>query len=314
LIVDDEKSMRSLLRVLLTKDGHEVFEADNGRQGFEMALELEPQIMIIDWMMPEMDGIELTKLLRETKAGKAIYILILTSFDDDDKLIEALVGGADDFMSKPLRPRVLAARLNAGQRIVLLQQAIERDREAIRQFAAELAVTNRRLQEMALSDSLTGFPNRRYAMERMKQEWAAGTRSKRPLAVMVIDVDEFKAINDTYGHDVGDTVLQQIATSLKSGLRGQDVLCRIGGDEFLVISPDTSLESAMACAERVRKAVNATYFTVERLNLQGSISIGVAVRDENMDNIDALIKQADRGVYVAKQRGRNHVATLQART
>lgn len=314
LIVDDEKSMRTLLSALLTKDGHEVFEASNGRQGFEMALELQPHIMIINWMMPEMDGIELTKLLRETKVGKAIYILILTSFEDDDKLIEALAGGADDFMSKPLRPRMLAARLNAAQRIVLLQQAVERDREEIRQFAAELAVTNRRLQEMALSDSLTGFPNRRYAMERMQQEWSAGTRSKRPLAVMVIDVDEFKAINDTYGHDVGDTVLQQVATALKSGLRGQDVLCRIGGDEFLVISPDTPLDAAMACAERVRKAVSATHFTVGRLNLQGSISIGVAVRDETMANIDALIKQADRGVYVAKQRGRNHVATLQTRT
>ena len=313
LVVDDENSMRSLLCALLKKDGHEVFEANNGRQGFEMALELQPHIMIIDWMMPEMDGIDLTKLLRETKVGRSIYILILTSFEEDDKLIQAFDSGADDFMSKPLKPRVLAARLRAGQRIVQLQQAIERDKEELHHFAAELAITNRRLQEMALTDSLTGFPNRRYAMERMQQEWAAGTRNQRQLSVMVIDVDEFKTINDTYGHDVGDKVLQQVAAALKAGLRGQDVVCRTGGDEFLVISPDTSLEAALACAERMRQSVRATQFTAGPLKLQGSISVGAAVRDASMANIDALIKLADQGVYVAKQRGRNHVAALQAR-
>jgi len=313
LIVDDERSMRILLCALLTKSGHEVYEAENGRQGFEMALELQPHIMIIDWMMPEMDGIELTKLLRETQVGKSVYVLILTSFEEDDKLVEAFDAGADDFMSKPLRPRVLEARLRAGQRIVLLQRASERDREEIRQFAAELAVTNRRLQEMALSDSLTGFPNRRYAIERMKQEWAAGTRNKRPLAVMVIDVDEFKTINDTHGHDVGDDVLRQVSMALKSGLREQDVLCRIGGDEFLVISPGATLDEALACAERVRTVAHTTRYTSGRLTLQGSISIGVAVREAGMPDIDALIKEADRGVYLAKQRGRNHVAAVQSR-
>ncbi|MBI5921361.1 MAG: diguanylate cyclase [Betaproteobacteria bacterium] len=312
LIVDDERSMRILLRALLTKGGHEVYEAENGRQGFEMAMELQPHIMIIDWMMPEMDGIELTKLLRETKVGKAIYVLILTSFEEDDKLVEAFAAGADDFMSKPLRPRVLEARLRAGQRIFLLQQASDRDHEEIRQFAAELAVTNRRLQEMALTDSLTGFPNRRYAMERMKQEWGAASRDKRPLSVMVIDLDEFKTINDTYGHDVGDAVLQQASAALKSGLREHDVLCRIGGDEFLVISPGTSLEAALACAERVRSVVRAARYSSGNLRLQRSISIGVAVREDGMSDIDALIKEADRGVYLAKQRGRDQVAAVQS--
>ncbi|MFA7270009.1 MAG: diguanylate cyclase [Sterolibacterium sp.] len=311
LVVDDETTMRTLLCALLKKDGHEVFEAADGRQGFEMAMELQPQIMLVDWLMPKMDGIELTKLLRETKVGRSIYILILTSFEDDAKLIEAFDSGADDFMSKPLKPRVLAARLHAGQRIVMLQQEIERDREEICRFAAELSVTNRRLQEMALTDSLTGFPNRRYAMDRMQQEWVAGTRNKRPLAVMVVDVDEFKVINDTYGHDVGDKVLQQVASALKCGLRGQDVVCRIGGDEFLVISPDTSLEAAMACAERLRQAVKATNFMAGKLKLQESISIGIAVREANMADFDALIKRADQGVYVSKQRGRNQVTALQ---
>ncbi len=311
LIVDDEDSMRAMLREVLGERGHEVFEATNGQQAFEMALELQPQIMVVDWMMPEMDGIKLTRLLRETKTGRAIYILILTGLEDEDRLVEAFENGVDDFMTKPLRPRVLAARLRAGQRVVGLQLEVERDKEEIRRFAAELAVTNRRLQEVARTDALTGFPNRRYAIERIEQEWAAGTRGKRPLAVMVIDVDEFKRFNDTYGHDVGDTVLVRVAAALKNGLRGQDVACRMGGDEFLVICPDTPLAAAVVSAERLCRMVNAAPIMAATQELRVSISIGVAVREVAMTDIDALIKRADQGVYMAKQRNRNCVVAPQ---
>lgn len=311
LVVDDDPTMRTILKAMLSGAGHVVTEASNGQQAFEMALELQPQIMIVDWMMPEMDGIELTRSLRQTKIGRGVYILILTGLEEDDKLVEAFEAGVDDFMTKPLKPRLLAARLRAGQRVIGLQQEIERDREEIRHFAAELAVTNRRLQEVALTDALTGFPNRRYAIERIEQEWSACSRSKRPLASMVIDVDYFKKINDSHGHDVGDTVLKQTAVALKSGLRAQDVISRLGGDEFLVICPDTDLPAALICAERMRKAVEALPVAVGALQLRGSVSIGVAVRDEAMVDADALIKCADRGVYLAKQRGRNRLATVQ---
>lgn len=311
LVVDDDATMRAMISGLLANGGHEVFVASDGQQAFEMALDLRPQIMVVDWVMPEMDGIELTRALRQTKIGRGIYILILTGLEDEEKLVEAFESGVDDFMTKPLKPRVLGARLRAGQRVIRLQQEIERDREEIRRFAAELAVTNRRLQEVALTDSLTGFPNRRYAMERFQQEWGAASRSKRPLSCMVVDVDAFKTVNDTYGHDVGDAVLRQIAAALKAGLRTQDVVCRIGGDEFLVICPDTPLEAAVACAERVRRSVEAQAVTAGGLHFRGSISVGVAVRDPAMSDVDALIKVADKGAYLAKQRGRNCVATVQ---
>lgn len=313
LVVDDDAAIRAVLKALLSNFGHEVFEASDGRAGFEMALDLRPQIMVVDWMMPEMSGIELTRALRQTKIGRGIYILILTGLEDDEHLVQAFEGGVDDFMAKPLKPRVLAARLRAGQRVVRLQDEIERDREEIRRFAAELAVTNRRLQEAALTDALTGFPNRRYAMERLEQEWASSSRSKRPLACMVIDVDEFKQINDRHGHDVGDAVLRQAASALKQGLRTQDVLARIGGDEFLVICPDTPLSSALVCAERMRHAVEAMPIALGQLHLRGSVSIGVAVRDASMESVDVLVKRADQGVYVAKQKGRNCIGALQAR-
>ncbi|MCK7498269.1 MAG: response regulator [Comamonadaceae bacterium] len=183
LVVDDDPALRAMLRSALQKVGNEVFEAGNGREALELTLEMQPHVMIVDWVMPEMDGMELTRALRQTKIGRAIFIMILTSFEDDERLIEAFENGVDDFMPKPLRPRVLAARLRAGQRIIKLQQEIERDREEIRHFAAELAVTNRRLQEVALTDVLTGFPNRRYGMERMQQEWAAVGSGRTDLGV-----------------------------------------------------------------------------------------------------------------------------------
>jgi diguanylate cyclase (GGDEF)-like protein len=194
---------------------------------------------------------------------------------------------------------------------MLLQQEIDRDREEIRRFAAELAVTNQRLQEAALTDVLTDLPNRRYAIERFQQEWQAANRSKRPMACMMIDVDNFKAINDTHGHDVGDSVLKQTAQAIKSGLRAQDVICRTGGDEFLVICPETDLAAAMLCGERVRKAVAEVRLSTGTLESKCSISVGVAARGMDTPDIDALIKRADEGAYLAKQQGRNCVATVQ---
>ncbi len=313
LVVDDDPALRAMLRAALEKHGNEVLEASDGRQGLEMALDVQPHMMIIDWVMPGMDGMELVLALRQTRVGRGMFIMILTAYEDDDRLIHAFENGVDDFMAKPLKPRVLTARLLAGQRIILLQHAIERDREEIRHFAAELAVSNRRLQEAALTDALTAFPNRRYGMERVQQEWSSSTRSQRPLAGMVIDIDEFKQINDTHGHDVGDTVLKEAAAMVKRALRAQDVVCRIGGDEFLVICPDTTHVAALACAERVRRAVEGAPIRAGRIVLHTSLSIGVAVRDPAMREPNALIKVADQGAYRAKQLGRNRVATVQLR-
>lgn len=312
LIVDDDACIRVILRGILERSGHKVYEAPNGRAGLELALEIQPHIMVVDWVMPEMDGLEVTQALRKTKIGRTIYILLLTCLEEDDRLIEAFEAGVDDFVAKPVKPKILAARLRAGQRVVRLQQEIEKDREEIRHFAAELAVTNRRLQEVALTDSLTGFPNRRYVISRLAQEWAASQRVRRPLSCMVIDVDAFKQINDSHGHDVGDAVLVQVAAALKHALRGQDVIARIGGDEFLVICPETSLEAAIVCGERLRKGVEGVTVPAGERRISVSISVGVATRDASMPDPDALVKRADQGVYAAKQRGRNKVGTVQA--
>lgn len=312
LVVDDDASMRSVLRAMLAHEGHEVFVATNGREALELSLECQPHMMITDWMMPEMDGIELIRTLRQARVGRGMYVLLVTSMGDEDRLIEAFENGVDDFMSKPLNQRVLSARLRAGQRVIRLQQEVERDREEMRRFAAELAVTNRRLNDVALTDSLTGFANRRCAMDRMAEEWSSAKRHERPLSCMVIDVDEFKQVNDTYGHDVGDLVLRQVSASIKDALRGQDVIARMGGDEFIAICPDTGLTQAMVCAERARHVVEAVTIRTGMLQLRVSVSIGVAELASEMVGSDALVKAADQGLYLAKQRGRNRVAAVQA--
>lgn len=311
VVVDPSAKVRDALRGVLERAGHRVFESDDGRHGLELALEVQPQMMLVDAQLKDLDGVALTRALRQTRIGRSIYILLLTSVEDDERLIEAFENGVDDFISKPIRSRVLAARLRAGHRVIRLQQEIERDREEIRRFAAELAVTNRRLQEVALTDQLTGLRNRRYAIDRIAQEWASAIRSRRPLSCMVVDLDSFKQINDTHGHDVGDAVLKHAANAINAGLRSQDVVARTGGDEFLVLCPDTDLQAAMRCAERIRQSVYANEVSVNGLRLRISISVGVAQHDRSMADPDAMIKRADQGAYVAKAQGRNQVATVQ---
>ncbi|WP_261379343.1 HDOD domain-containing protein [Denitratisoma sp. DHT3] len=255
LLVDTDAAARSALHSTLVAAGYLVDEAEDGQRAFERVLESHPQIVIADWLLPQLSGVELTRALRETAVGRTTYILILGSGESDDAVVDAFEGGADDFMAKPVKSEVLLARLRGGQRMVNLQREVERDREEIRRFAADLAIANRRLQQVARTDSLTSFPNRRYAMERIQQEWKAAERNQRALCCMVVDVDCFKQINDRYGHDVGDAALRHAAAVLKEGLRAQDVICRTGGDEFLIICPDTSLEPAMKCAERVRQSL-----------------------------------------------------------
>lgn len=314
LVLASDAAERQRLRQVLERQGLSVFEADGVRQGVEAAVDLQPHMMLIDWRLGESAGIDVVRSLRETRLGRAIYMLVLIPTEDDALLARALDAGADDFIVRPFRPMVLGARLRAAQRMVGLQGELEREREELRHFAAELAISNRRLEEVAMTDALTGFPNRRYALDRLQQEWIAVTRNLRPLSVMIIDLDGLKPLNDNYGHDVGDMVLRQAADALRSVLRAQDVICRTGGDEFLVICPDTGLDAAVRCAERLRAAAEMLTIETGGPQLKVTVSIGVAMRDGRMSSLDALIKCADRGAYLSKQRGRNRVCALQGET
>jgi two-component system, cell cycle response regulator len=313
LLVADDRYVLLPLEKLLADAGYRVFRACNGKEALHAAMECRPHLIVTDWLMPEMDGLQLCRMLRNTDIGRRVYIVLLTGLEEESRLLEAFEAGIDDYVVKPVNVKLLLARLKASERVVSLHTEVEADREEIRRFAAELATTNRRLEEVALLDSLTGIPNRRYAMDRIEQEWSAAERSSRRLACMLIDVDHFKNINDSHGHDVGDLVLQRVSNVLKQTARTQDVICRIGGEEFLVVCPDTDADAAAQCAERMRIAISSMRLAMGNVMLQITISIGVAAMSAGMRGPEAMIKAADLAVYAAKQGGRNRTCTHQPR-
>lgn len=190
-----------------------------------------------------------------------------------------------------------------------LNETLER---RVRERTQELAEANERLEAMAMTDALTGLPNRRHAMTRMEMEWDETDAQAGPLAIMLIDADGFKQVNDSYGHDHGDEVLRELSVRLRHSVRTDDIVCRLGGDEFLVICPRTHLKGALHVAEVVREQVSGLRVRTGDGEWRGSISVGVAVRDRGMISAEALIKRADEGVYQAKRDGRNCVRSVQS--
>lgn len=307
LVVDDDKAITMLVSRILTEQGHTVTVASDGKEALRAAMHEHPQLIVCDWVMPEMDGVAFCRALRETQEGRHMYFLLLTGVEKEDSLVEAFEAGVDDFVGKPVRAKVLLARLRAGQRVIRLQQEAARDSQSLRRFATELAVANRRLRQAALTDSLTGLPNRRYAMERLEQEWSAAARNQRTFSVMMVDIDRFKSVNDAFGHETGDQVLRQVALALRKAARSEDVICRLGGEEFLVLSPDTPLPAALRLAERLRQAVGAAPLSPAATQIPLSISIGVAERLPTMHKYDEMLKAADEVLYHAKRLGGNRI-------
>lgn len=313
LVVDPDARTRCVVADFLRGEGHEVFEADCCSRLLEHALELQPQMVVASCATDKEPGLATVRALRKMRIGEPIYLLLAMQGDSEQGLLDAFDAGVDDVVVCAAGSRVLVARVRAGLRELKLRRDLERDREEIRRFASELAVSNRRLQEAALTDMLTGFRNRRYAIDRIEQEWAQAERTARPLSCMVIDLDGLKEVNDAFGHDGGDAALCAAAKALRSELRGNDVICRVGGDEFLAICPGSGLDAALACAERLRRAVGAVALEIDGRPVTLSVSIGVAEKTRDVPDSDALLKLADQGAYRAKHEGRNAVAAVQRR-
>ena len=306
LLVDDDRAVLMLMQTLLTQAGHTVVTARNGVEALRSVEKSMPQLIITDWVMPEMDGIEFCKALRQNPEWRNIYVFIVTSQESTDRLVEAFEAGADDYLNKPINFKVMGARLRGAQRVVQLQEELEFDRQQLRKFASELAASNQRLQQLALTDVLTGLPNRRYANEQLDRQWALAERSGRSLSCMMVDIDRFKQINDTYGHKVGDDVLKQVADVLRLTARKQDEVCRLGGEEFLVICPDSQPDQAFQYAERLRMNVAASNIhSPAGPDFHLTISIGLAHKKPELLNVEMLLQVADKRLYAAKKAGRN---------
>lgn len=306
LLVDDDAAACGVLDdVLRGTLGHSVLRAGNGHEALALAVETQPQIVITGWAMPGMSGLELTRALRATNWGQTIYLIMLVDTESEDEVVEALEAGVDDLLGKPIDPLTLRARLRAAWHYVQLLEAWERDRAQLKHFAAELAISNRRLEHAAMTDLLTGLPNRRAGMNALAKAWSAASRSGQPLSALVLDIDFFKRINDSHGHAIGDSVLNEVGQTLLRSARKDDSVCRLGGEEFLIVCQNATPAAAQLAAERLRRMIEELRIQVGNATLRISISIGVASREPKMASADDLVNAADRALYQAKQAGRN---------
>jgi diguanylate cyclase (GGDEF)-like protein len=308
LVVDDDPTIRILLESMLDEMfGCTVYSAGNGKDALVVALEYMPQIVVTDWLMPVVDGLEFCRALRATDWGQSMYVIMLTGVEDEDKIVEAFEAGVDDYVTKPVNVRALTARMRAATHYVQLLDAWEHDRAQLKQFAADLAISNRRMEHAALTDLLTGLPNRRAGMEALAKAWSASQRNGQPLAALEIDVDLFKSINDRYGHAVGDVVLKDVANAILASARRQDNVSRFGGEEFLLVCHDANPRTALVAAERLRKMVSDLRIRTAGLEIQLTVSIGVGIREADMTDPDQMVQAADRALYAAKNAGRDRV-------
>lgn len=312
LIVSGDEGERRNLRDILGSGEFALEEAVDGESAISNALEFLPRLMLMESSFADMSGIDLLRALRRTKAGRAIYTIVMLRDIAENNVVSLLEAGADDLLAKPVSVRLLLAKVRASRRLTVLHNEIERDREALQHMAAELAVSNRRLYEAALTDPVTEGPNRRCLTDRLAAEWSAVWRDDQPLSCMIVDVDHFKSINDSYGHDTGDMLLRCVALAMRNELRAHDLVARMGGDEFVVLCPETGVEAALACAERLRQAVANVRLPDRLAHVRASVSIGVACRDKTITDPASLLKRADRGLYLAKQSGRNKVMVASA--
>lgn len=310
LVVEDDSASRQLIEEILSNTlGHTIFSAENGQQGLSLGLETMPDVVITDWIMPIMDGLELTRALRATDWGQNIYIIMLTGIESEEKLARAFETGVDDYIIKPINIRTFRARLRAAWHYKRLQDSCQKNQLQLKQFTAELATSNRRLEQAAHTDILTGLPNRRAGMEALSRAWSIASRSHQHIAAVLIDIDNFKRINDSHGHAAGDTVLKAVAASIQNTARKGDFFCRIGGEEFLIICQDkkTDMHSTAVFAERLRKKIGSEPIDIHDQTAAVTISIGIALKEDYMQNEDQLTKAADKALYAAKNAGRNRI-------
>ena len=308
LAVDDDPVSLRLLTTLLRKDGHEVLTARNGKEALAVYMERGAQVVITDWMMPEMDGLMLCKQLRRTEEGRKLYLLLLTGRTEEERIVEAFEVGVDDYIVKPFKPELLKARIQPARRVIRLQEDNDKQVAEKERLNRQLDIEKRKFKAAAMTDALTELPNRRHAMDRLERHWSNSRRSSTPFSVITLDIDHFKRVNDTWGHDVGDVVLQATAKAIQSTLRRGDMCARMGGEEFLIICPNTtSAEGALGVAERIRTAIAENEIVSGAFEGAITASLGVALGDEHVDSIDTLLKMADEAVYSAKKNGRDCV-------
>jgi two-component system cell cycle response regulator len=292
LVAEDDRMFRMILQSWLEAWGYRVTLAEDGGQAWK-ALQQEPppQLLILDWMMPQTNGVELCRRVRKENRTPYQYILLATAKDGKQDLVKGLEAGADDYLTKPFDKSELRARLKACNRILTLQDS---------QIQAQ-----EQLLFQATHDLLTGVWNRGAILETFRRELDRAARSKTATGLLMLDVDHFKAINDTHGHLVGDGVLKQVTQRIVHAVRGYDSVGRYGGEEFLIVLPGCGRDQIDQGAERVRSAVDDGPLVVDGVNIAVTVSIGAAVATGATVSDLEILAAADAALYRAKRAGRN---------
>jgi two-component system cell cycle response regulator len=293
-IVDDDPISRQILRTSLKRFGYEVIEASDGQAAWEMIQEQNPRFIITDWLMPRMDGLELIRNIRAAVQKNYTYIIIISGKEDKNDVITGLEAGADDYLVKPFDGLELRARVCIGVRILELE--------------TDLKIARDQMEAMAMHDYLTGLLSRRAIYTHLKGELDRAFRENHPLSVIMMDLDHFKSLNDQYGHLVGDQALCLVSEQVMRNVRSYDWAGRWGGDEFLIVLPNTSSEEAKVISERICTKISSLGIeTPDNARVYIQASLGVITHHQGNISIDQLIHQTDNALYSAKMAGRHCV-------
>ena len=294
LVVDDSPFSRKLLEQALSGDSYSLLFAENGSGALQLFKERRPAIVITDWMLPDCSGPELCQRIRADSSDSYTYIILLTSMTEKEDIVKGLSSGADDYLTKPFDRGELLARIGVGRRIIVLHREID--------------AKNKLLEEMAHTDSLTGLPNRRAIEEWANRQLRGAARHGYPLWVVHADLDSFKIINDTYGHEAGDQVLKEFATILKENIRASDISGRTGGDEFILVLTHVQEDQIQLTVERLRARFALKKFAFGGQSISVTASFGACgFQGKKPPEFSNLVRQADKALYCAKRAGRNQI-------
>jgi two-component system, cell cycle response regulator len=294
LVADDSRIYRKLVEQALSAKQYEVMLAKSGQEAIDLFAQHEPSLVITDWQMPDLTGIQLCEHIRNHPGKSYTYVIILTGMTEKHDLIKGLAAGADDYLTKPFDSDELLARVGVGRRIVELHRQLE--------------AKNVLLKELALTDSLTGLPNRRAVEDWSTRQLSGALRYGFTFHVVLADLDHFKTVNDTYGHEAGDTVLKKFSEILKGNSRRSDICGRVGGEEFLFVLTHTTQANAKIVIERIRQQLEATEFDFDGNTLRITASFGLASFEGTQTaDFSRLVSQADAALYTAKRSGRNRL-------
>ena len=307
LVVEDDAIQRDEISSLLLEYGYFPLIASNSAEALEILQAQRPRVIISDWAMPGMNGIDLCRRIRDFDQLEYVFFLMLTMHTDKEHMIEAFDAGVDDFVLKPVHQGELLARIRAGLRTIQLHDELNRRTHGVQQLNAQLLQLNSKLERLAVIDELTGLYNRRQAMIRLGEKVESAARYGHALSVAMLDLDHFKRINDTFGHAAGDEILRAAATVLLANVRSTDTVFRIGGEEFLIVFPAQTAQEAMVSVERCRAAIAADVVTVGDSQIPMSISAGISAFRTSIKEVSTLLKEADDALYEAKSSGRNCV-------